>query len=247
MNKDNTRAGTQSRMHFLDLQESYGRHILSHVLKKVPSINHCLDIGCGMGQDLTQVQHFFPQSHLYGIDCHSENQPVLASKNITFFEQDIEKDILPFESDSVDFIIANQILEHCKEIFWINHEIFRSLAVGGYAFIGVPNTLSFHNRLLALFGIHPTNIKMISAHVRGYSKRDVYLFYNSILKGKAQITNFYGSQFYPFPKFISRPLSFLFPSMAVSNFFLIQKTAPYENDFVDWLNETNLETNFFKG
>ena len=124
MNKDNTRAGTQSRMHFLDLQESYGRHILSHVLKKVPSINHCLDIGCGMGQDLTQVQHFFPQSHLYGIDCHSENQPVLASKNITFSNKILKKTYCHLNPIQWTLLLRIKSLNIVKKYFGLTMRFF---------------------------------------------------------------------------------------------------------------------------
>ena len=34
----------------------------------------------------------------------------------------------PFENETVDIIIVNQILEHCKD-FWIFHEISRVLKV----------------------------------------------------------------------------------------------------------------------
>ena len=70
-----------------------------------------------------------------------------------------------------------QVIEHVKEIFRINNEIFRCLKIGGYFLLGVPNILSFHNRVLGLFGIHPTQHKSYSAHLRPFSKRDVYEFY----------------------------------------------------------------------
>lgn len=39
----------------------------------------------------------------------------------------IERDSLPLADGQADLIIANQILEHTKEIFWIFHEVSRSL------------------------------------------------------------------------------------------------------------------------
>ena len=74
----------------------------------------------------------------------------------------IERQSLPLEKETADLIIANQILEHTKEIYWINHEIFRVLKVGGYLYLGVPNILSFHNRILGIFGVHPTCSKSAS-------------------------------------------------------------------------------------
>ena len=37
------------------------------------------------------------------------------------------KGTAPFEDETVDILIVNQILEHCKEIFWIFHELTRVL------------------------------------------------------------------------------------------------------------------------
>ena len=247
MNKisSNKNPGYTSRLKFIDHKESYGRHIIRHIAQRI-SPSSCLDIGAGDGVDLATVKECKNNCELNGIDFRLDNQN-LKKLGVNIFKKDIERDELPFLDNSLDLIIANQVMEHVKEIYWINHQIFKKLKIGGYFIMGVPNLLALHNRILPLLGHHPTCIKMISAHIRGYSIKDTVLYYNTIGRDFLEIEKIYGSQFYPFPKFISRPLSFLFPSMAVSNFFLIQKTAPYENDFVDWLNETNLETNFFKG
>lgn len=60
----------------------------------------------------------------------------------------IERDPLPFADESVDIFMANQVLEHCKEIFWIFSEVSRCLKPGGCFIIGVPNLAALHNRLL---------------------------------------------------------------------------------------------------
>lgn len=156
----------------------------------------------------------------------------------------IENQSLPFENETIDLIIANQVLEHTKELFFINHEIFRTLKVGGCLYTGVPNVLSFHNRVLGLLGVHPTCAKMISGHVRIFSKRDTMLFYREIAGGFTAIEGFYGSQFYPFPPALARPLAAMMPSLAVSIFFLIRKVARYEGQFLQWLSKARLETNF---
>lgn len=231
----------------IDPMESYGRHILSNVLNLKLDITTALDIGCGHGNDLILVKNHYPKAELFGIDFHSNHSSFLLKKGIQLYEKNIETDPFPFKNEQLDFVIANQILEHCKEIFWINHQIFRTLNVGGYAFIGVPNTLAFHNRLLGLLGRHPTNIKSYSAHVRGFSKYDVHQFYETILPNNVKLVGFFGSQFYPFPKLSSRFLSSILPSLAGSNFYLIKKTAPYNDEIIKWLDSAKLETNFFGG
>ncbi|KAA6344752.1 hypothetical protein EZS27_007641 [termite gut metagenome] len=120
------------------------------------------------------------------------NADELQAKGIEVIDINLEKDVLPFADESVDLIIANQVMEHCKEIFWINSEIFRCLRPGGHLFLGVPNVLSLHNRLLGMFGFHPTQHKSLSAHVRPFSKRDIIQFYTQIN------TTFYGQTMYSF-------------------------------------------------
>jgi SAM-dependent methyltransferase len=209
--------GSGSRLTIVDHGETYGRHILKKVATNL-SIEKCVDLGCGNGDDLMIIKDVAGAKDLIGVDFGRWNADKLQAKGIEVVSLDLERDMLPFADKSVDFIIANQVLEHCKEIFWINHEI-RCLRPGGYLFLGVPNVLSFHNRLLGIFGFHPTQHKSLSAHVRPFSKRDIIQFYSQIGGDFLEIKGFWGSQFYPFPKIIARPLSIVFPSSSFSIFF----------------------------
>ncbi|OQB43733.1 MAG: hypothetical protein BWY03_00613 [Parcubacteria group bacterium ADurb.Bin159] len=239
--------GSRSRLTIIvDQNETYGRHILKKIAPCV-EISKCLDIGCGGGEDLSIIKQCHPYAELFGIDCHTQNREKLKSQNIKFIPLNIENDKLPFENESFDFIIANQILEHVKEIFWINHEIFRCLKVGGTLFIGVPNLLSWHNRLLMAMGFHPTSSKLISAHIRVFSKRDVKLFYHSIGNSFCKLEHFYGAQFYPFPKIAARFFAKIFPSLAFSSFYIIKKTNKYHHEFIKWPEYAQLQTNYFVG
>jgi ubiquinone/menaquinone biosynthesis C-methylase UbiE len=238
--------GGASRLTIVDHDETYGRYVLQNMIKG-KKIGKCVDLGCGSGDDLKIVGKMNPGSELTGIDFGGWNFDKLLSLGITPISLNIERERLPFEDESIDLVIANQILEHTKEIFWINHEIFRCLKKGGYLFLGVPNVLSFHNRILSVLGLHPTQHKLISAHVRPFSKRDTYFFYEQIGSGFCKIGAFAGSQYYPFPKWIARVMSTLFPNSAFSIFFLIKKTDNYNNDFLEWLRKAKLETNFFEG
>jgi len=193
------------------------------------------------------VKRYHPEAELFGVDSSHLNLDKLKDLGIETRVLNIETNDLPFADNSIDLIIANQVLEHTKEIFWINHEIFRCLKVGGVFFMGVPNVLSFHNRILMLLGYHPTCNKLTSAHVRVFSKKDVLVFYHQIGNSFCQVEKFYGSQFYPFPKKIARFLSRLFPTMAVASFYIIKKIADYNGEFINWPEYAQLETNYFRG
>lgn len=188
-----------------------------------------------------------PRARCVGIDLGGRDDGAPSAHGTEYLSLDIESEPLPFEASSVDLVIANQVLEHTKEVFWINHEVFRVLRVGGHLLLGVPNVLALHNRVLGIFGMHPTCAKMIPAHVRVFSRRDVALFYETVAPGVAAIAGFYGSQFYPLPRALSRSLAHAFPSLAVSIFFLVRKTGEYQAEFVRWLAESPLETAFFSG
>ena len=98
-----------------------------------------------------------------------------------------------------------------------------------------------------MLGYHPTCNKSISAHVRIFSKKDIFLFYQLIGEEFCEIQGFYGSQFYPFPKSIARPLSIIFPNLSTSIFFLIKKISRYDSQFIQHVLESGLDTNFFLG
>jgi ubiquinone/menaquinone biosynthesis C-methylase UbiE len=238
--------GSASRLGIVDHNESYGRHVLEKCVRDL-SVSKCADLGCGSGDDLSVVSRYHPAAELIGIDFGLWNESVLRSKGIEPVSINIEQEKLPFEDESLDLIIANQILEHTKEIFWINHEIFRTLKVDGSLFLGMPNLLSLHNRLLMLLGYHPTQHKLNSAHVRPFSKKDTINFYDHIGSPFCSVKGFWGSQFYPFPKGPARFFSSVFPSLSFSIFFLIRKTGKYNGEFIDWLVNAKLETNFFTG
>jgi ubiquinone/menaquinone biosynthesis C-methylase UbiE len=237
--------GTTSRLTLVDHAETYGRHVLAEALK-CRNVSLCIDLGCGNGDDLMVVRKYNPKAKCVGVDFSDRNKEGLLERGIEFVSMNIERQALPFESETIDLIIANQVLEHTKEIYWIHHEIFRTLKVGGYLYVGVPNILSLHNRILGLLGIHPTGLKMISAHVRGFSRKDMILFYREIAGSFVTIEKIYGSQFYPFPGIIARPLAKAFPSFAFSIFFLIKKAGTYRGEFIRWLSENPLETNFYR-
>ena len=144
-------------------------------------------------------------------------------------------------------IIANQVLEHTKEVFWIFHEISRVLTVRGHLIIGVPNLASLHNRVLLALGRQPTVIQTNSAHVRGFTKPDFLKFLSSCFPEGLICRERRGANFYPFPPLVAKPLARLFPKMAWGMFLLLMKTRPYDGEFLRYPGEHRLETPFYVG
>ena len=158
----------------------------------------------------------------------------------------IELDKLPLENESVDIIIANQILEHTKELFWILHELSRVLKVGGKIIIGVPNLAALHNRVALLAGQQPTCIKANSAHIRGFTKSGLMQIMNCWEQGYL-LNKLNGSNFYPFPPRMAKIMSKIFPNLSVCIFAEFEKQGAYESDYLQYPIKNRLATNFFTG
>jgi len=113
--------------------------------------------------------------------------------------------------------------------------------------VGVPNLASLHNRILLLAGLHPTVIKNASAHVRGYTKHDMIRTMQTIFPDGYELQRFRGSNFYPMPPVVAKPLACILPNLAVGIFFLWRKRKAYRDEFIRYPVIQRLESNFFVG
>lgn len=231
----------------VDRELNYGREQMLALAKMCPSPRNVLDLGAGFGTDLFGVQKLFPSCELHAVECYAEYARKLRSSGVQVHPLNLEHDSLPFASSSVDLILANQVLEHTKEIFWIFHEISRVLPVSGHVLIGVPNLASLHNRALLLLGRQPTSIQTASAHIRGFTRHDLLRFVYLCFPKGFELVAWKGSNFYPFPAALARPLAALFPGMAYSMFLLLRKVRPYDTSFIEFPRREKLETNYYLG
>lgn len=231
----------------IDHAETYGPQVIERFVRSLSDVKTAVDMGAGSGRDLGIVKRVHPGVQTVAIEAGHTYADALRSKIDRVEVLNIERDRLPFADESVDLIMANQVLEHTKEVFWIFHEVSRSLKVGGHFLFGVPNIASFHNRLLLLLGRQPTQHKLCSAHVRPFSKGDTVKFLDVCFPGGYELAAFAGAQFYPFPPRLARIFAGAFPQSAFSIFFLIRKVRAYEGGFVAYPVQAALETNFWLG
>lgn len=233
----------------IDRSLNYGRHQVENFFSTIQKDDYkmVLDIGAGHGDDLLIARKFNNNAQLHGIEVYPPYAEELRQTGITVHSLNIETDRLPFTNEALDVVIANQIMEHVKEIFWLLHEISRTLRIGGSLILGVPNLASLHNRLMLLFGEQPSTIQNNSAHVRGYTKKDLFRLLNSCFPGGYKLQLFGGSNFYPLPPAMAKPLAKIFPNAAWSIFLLFRKVKSYDKQFLEFPVVNQLETNFFLG
>ena len=231
----------------IDRQLNYGRHHIQRFLANAMPYHAVLDIGAGRGNDLALAREVQPAAQLHAIEVNRELAQHLAEQGVDVYNLNIERDPFPFPDGSMDVVLANQILEHTKELFWVFHEVSRVLREGGSLIIGVPNLASLHNRLLLMFGRQPTPLNNATAHVRGFTKFDILRVFATVFPGGYLLRNFGGSNFYPFPPALARPLAMALPGMAWGIFLRLEKRRPYCGEFLEFPTRLKLETNFFLG
>lgn len=185
-----------------------------------------------------------PGAELHAVERMEFHAAILRSMGLTVHTLDLERDALPFAAESVDVVIGNQVLEHCKEVWWITHEVCRVLRVGGVLIAGVPNLASLHNRVLLAFGRQPTSIRPLSAHVRGFTGPGLAGFLESASRGVLHTEARAGANFYPLPPFAARAAARAFPGLAVSAFVRARKTRPYADECLASVREGLFETQF---
>jgi len=230
---------------------NYGRDVIASL-----AAEHCaglgseelrvLDIGLGNAEDILNVSGKVKAGKvsLYGLDSHPPNVERAREKGIEVCALDVERQSFPFPNAHFHLVLANQVLEHTKEIFWIISEVSRVLVPGGAALVGVPNLASLHSRSMLFLGMQPSPIEVLGPHVRGFTKGGFIRFVTA--GGYFEVKRVRGSNFYPFPAWAAKPLARFFPSHSVSLFFLCVRTAK-AGSFIHVLDERFFETEFFKG
>lgn len=239
-------------MYKINKNLNYGRNIIKnwskdYIFQLQNEKISILDLGLGTGIDILNIKNEinkYKKLGLYGIESYEPNVELAMKNGIKVISGDIEKEQYKFLDQSIDVVLANQILEHTKELFWIFSEISRILKPKGIFIVGVPNLASFHNRLLLLMGKQPTSIRTFGPHIRGFSSKDFIKFIEK--DGYFKVIKTAGSNFYPFPSTLARILAKIFKNGAVSSFYLIERTNKIGN-YIDVLEKNFFETPFYKG
>lgn len=92
---------------------------------------------------------------------------------------DVEEGLPFFKSNSIDFIICGEIIEHIVDTDFLLSEIYRVLKKGGKLLLTTPNLASWINRIRLLFGKQPyycenrLRLGIDAGHVRNYTYSDL--------------------------------------------------------------------------
>jgi len=230
---------------------NYGREIIAGMAMRQCERStggplRVLDLGLGSGADLENVRSALKDRELVlcGVDSHEPNVRRGRERGVDVVSLDIEREALPYADASVDLVVANQVLEHTKEIFWIVSEVSRVLKPGGAFLAGVPNLASLHSRVMLALGMQPSPVDVLGPHVRGFTRGGFKQFIEA--GGYFEVAEVKGGNFYPLPRSLARVAARLLPGLSVSLFMRCTRTSR-QGRFVEVLDQRFFETPFFRG
>ncbi len=158
-------------------QKSEFRH--GAALSFVPEGSSVLDVGCGDGLFLRLLHERGIDAR--GIDISEAAAAQCRKDGFVVDVADFTQEPLPYESDSIDYVVALDVLEHVYDPLALLLEMKRVARVG--IIIGVPNFSSLPARLQVLAGKVPENNLPHKGHI--------YWFNQAVLFGlakKAELT-----------------------------------------------------------
>lgn len=128
--------------HAKDLEEYMyiGRHATRYksiwgVLEDLDFIS-VLDIGCGRGH-FGLLLKSMGKSYV-GVDM-SESVKICKERGLEAYSADVEKEKLPFETNSFDMVLCLEVIEHFNNTEFLLSEIRRVIKNKGFLIISTPN------------------------------------------------------------------------------------------------------------
>lgn len=201
-----------------------------------------LDVGCWDGELSARCGAALGAGRMLGVEVYEGPAREAEAKGLEVARVDLETGRFPWEDESVDVVVCNQVLEHLKNVWLPMTEMYRVLRPGGHAVLSVPNLASLHNRVLLALGRQPTSIRVFGPHVRGYAFGE---FCDLVGRGGAyEVEQRLSAGFHPLPARWSRPFSRLWPSAGHTTIVLARKTGarPPWLDYIEGEVEGGMQT-----
>lgn len=136
-----------------------------------------LDLGCGNGLFLKNLQGRFPRLDINGMDFSQEEVKIAKSRGLNVRQGDLSKK-LPYKDGKFDIVYGAEIIEHLFDPDFLLSEANRILKDGGYLILTTPNLCAWFNRILVPLGIQPvfmetsTKSKKIGAGIMKFLKKE---------------------------------------------------------------------------
>jgi len=171
-----TSYGEARNLTFLDrLGEFLSKRSFARLLQKNKiHQNAILDVGCGYNARLTSgIRERFSSCYLADLSIN----PKLKTQSIPdliFLEGPIEETLGLVKDESIDFIVANNILEHLYNPELVLNEFRRIVSKKGLIYINVPNWKGKYFLEVAAFRLGLAPVEEMQDHKKYYSKNELW-------------------------------------------------------------------------
>ena len=113
-----------------------------------------LDCGCWTGEFTLKLSENLGTKKINGIEIDKNAAKKARERGIKVFCMNLNKKF-PLKSNSVDIVVASQLIEHLHNTDFFIKEIYRVLKRGGHVIISTNNLAAWHNVFSLLFGRQP--------------------------------------------------------------------------------------------
>lgn len=125
-----------------------------------------LDVGCDDGRRTLMFARAIGTTKLHGVEIVPERAAEAEQRGIAVSQADLNER-LPYEDESFDVVVSNQVIEHLADTDTFVAEIGRVLRPGGYAVTSTENLASWHNIGALLLGWQPFSLTNVSRVRKG--------------------------------------------------------------------------------
>lgn len=119
--------------------------------QRLPQVKNLLDLGCGKGEFLEVCQNFGLSTWGVDISDYALVQARQKKLKTQFFCLDLNKEKLPFKTNSFEAVTCFDLVEHLSTPSLVLSQAFRVLKPNGVFFMTTPNGQTWFKDLLGLF------------------------------------------------------------------------------------------------
>lgn len=126
-----------------------------------PQGRSLLDLGCDAGERSLWIAERTGAGDVHGIEIAEDRAQIAASRGVHVEIADLGGRF-PYDDQSFDLVVSNQVLEHVVDTDNFVREAYRVLRTGGRAVISTENLASWHNVASLVLGWQPFSLTNVS-------------------------------------------------------------------------------------
>jgi SAM-dependent methyltransferase len=151
---------------YINAREQNDRYLIGSI-KRFGPFKTLLDIGCWDGELTMKYALAASAKEVLGMEVVKEMAEKAEQKGIKCVSLRADQDTWPFEDNSLDCIVSNQVIEHLSYLDHFFSESTRTLKKGGVIITSTNNLSSWHNIFALLFGWAPFDLSNSSSIAAG--------------------------------------------------------------------------------